>query len=76
MGTLGNRRLPHRLLLCCAFWGLCLASDYDGECVPLGAKLLLVKVLGIWDLCKIPENSFFSEFAWEDALIELGVGSS
>ncbi|XP_063259416.1 proteinase-activated receptor 4 [Prinia subflava] len=25
MGTLGDRRL----LLCCAFWGLCLASDYD-----------------------------------------------
>lgn len=44
--------------------------------VPLGAKLLLVRVLGIWDLCKIPKNSFFSEFAWEDALIELGVGSS
>ncbi|RMC00900.1 hypothetical protein DUI87_22587 [Hirundo rustica rustica] len=25
MGTLGDTRL----LLCCAFWGLCLASDYD-----------------------------------------------
>ncbi|XP_036255480.1 proteinase-activated receptor 4 [Molothrus aeneus] len=25
MGTLGNRQL----LLCCALWGLCLASDYD-----------------------------------------------
>lgn len=44
--------------------------------VPLSAKMLLVKVLGIWDLRKIPENSFFSEFAWEDALIEFGVGSS
>lgn len=39
MGTLGDRRL----LLCCAFWGLCLASDYDGECVPLGANCFLVK---------------------------------
>lgn len=71
MGTLGNTRL----LLCCALWRLCLASDYDGECVPLGVKLLLVKVLGIWDLCKIPENLLFNEFTWENALIELCVGS-
>ncbi|KAM6331975.1 proteinase-activated receptor 4 isoform 1-T1 [Alca torda] len=30
METLGKGRLSHRLVLCCAFWGLCLASsDYD-----------------------------------------------
>ncbi|XP_075300243.1 proteinase-activated receptor 4 isoform X2 [Opisthocomus hoazin] len=30
METLGSGRLSHGLVLCCAFWGLCLASpDYD-----------------------------------------------
>lgn len=59
METLGKGRLAHRLVLCCAFWGLCLASsDYDGECVSLGEKLLLLKVLDTSYLFKIPENSF------------------
>jgi len=72
METLGNGRLSHGLVLCCAFWGLCLASpDYDGECASLHEKLLLLKVLDTQYPCKIPENSFFKAITWQRALIEI-----
>lgn len=72
METLGNGWLPQRLLLCCALWGLCLASsDYDGEYISLGGNLLLLQVLNAWYLYKTPENSLFHESTWENTLIEL-----